>query len=872
MVNNNNSNELEILDFWNKNSILKKVNEKNLNGELFNFVEGPPYPTGEAHIGHLRLWSIKYSVLRFRRSSGYNVYARDGYDVHGLPVENKAQAKLGIKTVDDLKKFGEEKFVKECKKYALEVVEDMSKLRERFGLWIDKDYYHTSHPEYISMAWNFFKIANDKKLLYKDYKTVAWCPNDETTLSDYEIKDTYTTLEDPSIYVKFPVRKEFLKTKYSESFVIWTTTPWTLQSNMAIAVNPKFNYSYVLVEINGTKEVLILAESLINSVIEIISKSTDVKFIEKLKTVKGAELEGLKYDHIYLNETPSQNEFFENESEHKHVHSIILADYVTLDEGDDILEKLEKKGNYKHENKKDVNLDLDDKSNSNSSDLKNENNSLADGTGLVHIAPGHGEEDYNASRKYNIPVFCPVGPNGNMTEGIFEGKYFKDVNPLAIDYLTKKGFLLHSYMKSHRYPCCWRCKTPILYRAAEQWWIKRKEMAPGIIKANKNVKWFPNFAKNVFNNLYSNVGDWPISRQRYWGIPLPIFEDEDGNFEVFGSKSELEERAGIKLDDIHRDDLKAIVLKNKDTGKEMRAVPFITDVWFESGCASFASHYGEGLSFSEVIKKYYPIKWIVEGQDQMRGWFSSLFTVGYLVTGKAPYNEVVYQQFVMNKEGKKISKSLGNGITGNESIEKYGVDKTKYYLLSKRAIEDQINFNEDEFVQIDSTLNTLENLTKFMNSYLVSSKLSKSKINLGSLDIEDKWILYRLNKTIEEFSNNMENYKLNLAISSLEDFLIRDLSKTYLKIVKDRTEDVDKNLVLVFEKILREVLVLFSPFISFTTERLYKDLNLFDKLDSVFLENFPKADKLLIKDFEKNNLDINFNLSQEIIASILNAR
>ncbi len=525
--------EENILKFWKDNSIQEKVNNSLKDKPLFNTIDGPPFPTGEPHVGHVRNWTIKDTVMRFKRLQGYNVYARDGYDVHGLPVENKVQAKLNLKTVDELKEFGEENFVKECKKYIQDVIHTMGERRERYGLSMSRDYYHTSHPEYLSLAWKFFQKAHEKGLLYKDYKTVAWCPHDETTLSDYEIKDEYTTLTDPSIYVKFELQNP--TTGYKESFVIWTTTPWTLQSNLAIAMNPKFEYAKVLVELNGEKEVLVLGASIAQQVIEKLSKQTDIKFIEILEKKLGIEFEGEKYNHFYLEETPTQKELVEK-GEHKHIHSIIMADYVTLDEGEDVLTKLEKKGNYKHSNQS---------QNTQEESVSETSNEVSDGTGLVHIAPGHGQEDYDAAQKYNIPTFCPVGKDGTFTEGKFRGIYFKDVNPLAIEYLKEKGNLLFNEDKSHRYPCCWRCKTPIVYRAAEQWFIKRSDILQDIIKENSNIQWFPEFAKSMFNNLTQNAGDWAISRQRYWGIPLPIFEDEEGNYRVFGSKEELEELRAI---------------------------------------------------------------------------------------------------------------------------------------------------------------------------------------------------------------------------------------------------------------------------------------------------------------------------------------
>jgi isoleucyl-tRNA synthetase len=852
--------EEEILKFWEEKDIYNKVQKKNEGNELYTHVDGPPFPTGEVHMGLLRNWATKDSVLRFKRLHGYDVYARDGYDVHGLPVENKVQTKLNLKTVEDLKKFGEENFVKECKEYVKEIVNDMSTVRTRYGLWMNREQYQTSHPEYLSMAWRFFKKAQEKGQLYKDYKTVAWCPNDETTLSDYEIKDTYKNVDDPSIYIKFPLKKEYRTTNYEESFVIWTTTPWTLQSNMAIAMHPQLEYSKVLVELNGKKEVLITANALIEKVVEILSKQNEIKFLEVLETKVGAEYEGIKYDHIYLDDTPSQQEFVKLDN--KHIHGIVLADFVTLGEGEDIFDKLEKKS-YKHSNKQEGTV----------SEEKIQQKGKSEGSGLVHIAPGHGFDDYEVGKKYNLPIFCPVGPNGCFTEGKYDKQYFKDVDPIAIDYLKEKGFLLSSAMKNHRYPCCWRCKTPIVYRAADQWWIKRGDYTKDVIKANKNVHWTPNSARHSFDNLQEGAGDWAISRQRYWGIPLPIFEDEDGNYEVFGSKEELEERIGKTLNDIHRDDLKNIVIINKVSGKEMRSVPFIADVWFDSGCASFASHYNEGLDFNQIIEKYYPMNWITEGEDQVRGWFSSLFNVGYMITGKAPYNQVLFQGFVMDSEGKqKMSKSLGNGVGGNEAIDLWGADVTRYYLLSKKVPEEKFNFDRNEVTIVEGFFNTLDNVIKYMNVYLEEHEVRHPSLNISALDVEDKWILYSLNRTIQRFTSLFEKFKLSQAYKELEDFIVRDLSKTYLKLVKDRTEERDENLHIIFKEIIKTILILLSTATPFRAENLYKQTNLPNKKESIFLEHYPTVDELLIKEVESKGIDKNFELSQEIIQSVLNAR
>lgn len=860
--------EVNIQNFWKEKNIFGKVLEKNSGLKPFNFVEGPPFPTGDAHLGHLRNWAIKDSYLRFKRFNGYDVYARDGYDVHGLPVENKVQKKLNLQTVDKLKEFGVNNFLGECKKYVSSIIGDMKEVRSRYGLWMNPDQYQTSHPEFISNSWRFFKRAQEKGLLYKDYKTVAWCPHDETTLSDYEIKDSYTNLVDPSIYVKFPLVKSSWSTDVSESFMIWTTTPWTLQSNMCIAMHPKFNYSKVLVELNGVREILIVASSLVDSFIARMAKQNDIEFVGIIETKVGAEFEGTKYEHIYLNETPSQLEFSKDDS-HIHIHSIIMADYVTLDEGEDIFDKLEKKG-YKHSNKS-VSADS-------AADVEAEkvvidaSGNVADGTGLVHIAPGHGFDDYEAAKKYNVPVFSPIDSKGIMMEGKWEGMYFKDINPLAIEFLKERGLLIYVQDKEHRYPCCWRCKTPIVYRAADQWWIKRSKVIPTIIKENSNVRWTPAAAKVNFENLMAGAGDWAISRQRFWGIPLPIWEDEEGNFEVIESKEELEAKTGRTFTDLHIDDLADVTFVG-EKGLEMKRVPFTADVWFDSGCASFASHYGEGLKFDEIIEKYYPMDWITEGEDQIRGWFSSLFNVGSVVTGKAPYNRVLFQGFVMAKDGVKMSKSLGNGIDGVTAIEKYGADASRYYLLTKVSPESKLNFDEEEFKQIFGYFNTVENVFKFANSYLKEHELRHTgALDFTGLSVEDSWILFRLNSAIKSFSEHLENFKTNFAFREIENFLVNDFSKVYLKLVKDRTEGRDENLLLIINEVLKKSLIVLGCAVPFKCEELYQDSCLINKKESLFLESFPEYDKVLVDKVKSVEIDENFDLAQDVVAAILNSR
>lgn len=853
--------ELDIIRFWDEKEILSKVNDKNRSGKLFTFIEGPPYPTGDAHLGHLRNWAVKDSVLRFKRYCGYNVHARDGYDVHGLPVEQKVQKKLKIKDTKELKeKYGVNNFISECRKFVDLVINDMKGVRKRYALWMDTNHWQTSHPEYISNSWRFFKKAQEKGLLYKDFKCVAWSPGLETTLSDYEVKDSYAELEDPSIYIRIKLKKEHTTTNYDEFFLIWTTTPWTLEANQAIAVNKHFNYAKVLIEDEKEKYVLIVGEPLVEQVVAKISKTQKIKAHKILEIVNGTNLVGLNYEPIYQN-NQTQKEFAKN----KMFFRVLHADFVSLGEGETHLEKLSKK-TYKHEIQQET-VEVESELN-----VKKQKKVIKEGTGVVHEAPAHGMEDFELCREEGIDdVYCVVDEKGLLiSESLWAGKNFRDANKEIIDYLQKRKQIIHSEWKKHTYPLCWRSKVPIVYRTTQQWYIRRSKYIPEIIKENKNVKWTPSSAQTSFNNLISDAGDWAISRQRFWGIPIPIFEDEQGNYEVFGSKEELEERVGKKLEDLHLDNLAEVSYKKE--GKVMKHVGYTCDVWFDSGCASFASHYGEGLNLDEILKKYYPIDWVTEGEDQIRGWFSSLFNVGYVVGDKAPYNQVLFYRFIMDKNGVKMSKSLGNGIDGAGAIQRWGTDRTRYYLLTKKVPEEQINFDPDEFNIVNGFFNTLENVFLFCNSYLKEYEVKHSMIVTSNLDIVDLWILYKLNRLVESFSRKIEKFRMNLAFKEIEEFIVGDFSKVYLKLIKERVEQRDENLILVFNEVLKKTLIMLSCGVPLKCEELYKKTKIIMKKESIFLENIPEPDLMLIKKAEELDLDKNFYLAQEIVQSILNAR
>lgn len=870
--------EKEILQFWEQEKVNDKVNESKRGKEIFSWVEGPPYPTGEAHLGHLRNWAIKDAVFRHKRFSGFDVYTKDGYDVHGLPVEQKVQKELGIQDTKELKKYGEDKFILACRDYVARIINDMKGLRARYGLSISKDHYQTSHPDYISMAWRFFKQAENRNLLYKDYRCVAWSPGLETTLSDYEVKDSYAMLNDPSIYVRIKLlqptnsgnseQSKILSTSNSENskdldeyVVIWTTTPWTLEANLAIGVHRDFEYSKVKVEfVDGETCILIVASALVENCMATFAKSNPMKGYEEVEIVKGIDLEGARYEPIYP-ENKTQMRLHKDANYHRIVH----ADFVSLGGHEDAyLEKLERKS-YKHSHAQDVGEEqevVEEK------EEKGNKKKIVDGTGLVHEAPAHGMEDFDLCRELGITeAYSIVGTKGEMIkESKWAGTFFKDADKEIIKHLVSSKQMLHYDYKEHKYPLCWRSKLPIVYRTTEQWYIKRSELIDEMIQANnENVDWYPKTAKGAFNNLLSNAGDWAISRQRFWGTPIPIFEHKDsGEYIVVGSKEELEQLCGKELEDVHKNDLQKVTIERD--GKIFEYVNYTCDVWFDSGCASFASHYGEGLSYEQIIEKYYPLTWITEGEDQMRGWFSSLMNVGYLTTGKVPYDRVLFYRFVMDKDGVKMSKSIGNGISGNEAIEKWGSDRTRYYLLSKIAPNEQLNFNPEEFSIVDSIFNTIENIFKFTNSYV---ELYQSNLNEDVIceNVEDVWILNSLQKTLDNINELMSNYRFDQAIKEFEKFTLEEYSKTYLKIVKERSESCDESLLKVFTTVNKNIVILLGMFAPFKAEQLYQQSVILFKRSTVFLEEFTPV----VMDKNEHVVE-NFEVVQDIIQAILASR
>jgi isoleucyl-tRNA synthetase len=692
--------EENIHKFWDEIDAYSQVREQRIDGQKFFFVDGPPYTTGRIHLGTAWNKIIKDSILRYKSMKGFHVLDRAGWDMHGLPIEVKVEGVLGFKSKKDIEKYGVGNFVAKCKEFALSHRDEMTLQFQNLGVWLNwKDPYMTLRDEYIEAAWWTLKKAHEKNLLERGRRVVNWCPRCETAIADSEVE--YSDVSDPSVYIKFPVADE-----ENTFIVIWTTTPWTIPANIAVAVHPSFEYVRVRVSKNDKEEILIMAKELLKNVL----KQGRYKKSEILETILGEDLK-IEYKAPLGHKVPKQNTF---------PHNVYLADFVT-----------------------------------------------AENTGCVHIAPGHGIDDFELGMKHKLPIFCPVGPDGKYTEeaGEYKGMHVREANKVVIDDLSEKDLLLSSGNISHRYGHCWRCKTPIIYLATEQWFLKVTDLKEKMLEEIKNVKWYPDWAGSArFADWVKGSRDWCISRQRYWGIPIPVWIcDFCGEVEVMGTMEELKNRSGVKnLTDLHRPYVDNIHIKCSKCEKRMSRVPDVFDVWFDSAVASWAT-----LNFprdDKTYKEWWPADFITEGHDQTRGWFYSQMGASMVSFGKAPYKSVLMHGFTLDTEGKKMSKSLGNVVSPDDVINKYGAESLRLYVLSQNAPWDDLKFVWEEVGTINRMLNILWNVYRFPLPYMILDNFNpvdaKDRLATLSLRIEDKWILSRVQSLIKKVETAMSEYNL----------------------------------------------------------------------------------------------------------------
>lgn len=773
--------EESIRDHWTKNHIYEKTKEKMLGREKFYFLDGPPYASGAIHLGTAWNKILKDAFLRYFAMQGYNVRRQPGWDCHGLPIEVMVEKKHKLKNKQEIVELGIEKFISECRDWALKHIAIMTEQFKSLGVWMDwDDPYMTLKDEYIEAAWWTIKKAYEKELLVKDMRVVTWCPRCETALAEAEIE--YQDRSDPSIYVKFP-----LSGAEEEYIVIWTTTPWTLVGNLAVMVHPDYDY----VKAKTSDGTYILASELA----PVLKEKLGIDY-EVVETFKGSTLEGARYTNPlsqHINIKPQEN-----------AYQVILADFVSLDEG----------------------------------------------TGCVHCAPGHGPEDFEAARPYGILPVSPVDERGRFTEeaGKYAGLTVKKDDKTIIQDLSEMGALVEEKMISHRYGHCWRCKSPIIYRSTEQWFIKITSLKSRMLEEIEKAEWVPDWAGSArFKDWIENSRDWTISRQRYWGIPLPVWACEKcGKIEVIGSKKELVETAG-EVKELHKPYVDEAVWACS-CGGEMRRAPDVLDVWFDSGVGAWASL---GYPSSEEEFDWYPAKLIAEGHDQTRGWFYSLLGCGLIAFDSIPYEKVLMHGFTLDEKGNKMSKSLGNVVAPEDVVDKYGADILRFYVLWANKPWDDLKFSWDEMDVVSRMFNILWNVYVFATTYMSIDAFNPETFN-GGYEKEDRWILSRLNTVAKEVDESFKSLQIFKATRALQEFILEDLSRWYVPLIRPRTwieKEAPEKLSAYHAlwTVLKNLSLMMAPITPHFSEKIYQNIAAsFTGCESVHLESWAEQDESMI--------------------------
>lgn len=794
--------ENEILTFWENNKVFEKSVTTKSDSKYYTFYEGPPTANGLPGIHHVISRTVKDIICRYKTMQGYQVHRKAGWDTHGLPVEVEVEKKLGLKSKDEIYKFGPVEFNNACKESIFTYLEQWEELTRRMGYWINlKDAYVTFHNEYIESVWWALKKFFDGGLIYKGFKIQPFCPVCESPLSSHEVAQGYLELKDPSIYIKFKIKNPEFK---DADFLVWTTTPWTLPSNVALCVNPK--QKYVLIETKDNK--FILAEPRLSVIKE------EYKI---LKEIQGADLEKIEYEPLF--------NFFELE---KKAYYVTLGDFVTME----------------------------------------------DGTGIVHIAPAFGEDDYTIGLKYDLPLLQAVKRSGLFKHncGPYADINFKLADPQIINDLKSAGRLYKKEMFTHSYPHCWRHKVPLMYYATDSWFIKTTAYKDKMIELNNQINWNPKeFGTGRFGNWLEENKDWAISRNRFWGTPLPIWfykdENDKEHYEIIGSIEELKKKA-TNFDDIYNKDfldlhkpyIDRIELKSED-GHEMQRVPEVIDCWFDSGSMPFAQfHYP--FENRKYFEENYPADFIAEGVDQTRGWFYSLHAIGSFVFGKPAYKNLIVNGHILDKFGKKMSKSLGNAVNPFEMMEKHGADILRWYLVAGSPIWKSKLFNEEDLTEIKNKFfDTLINTYKFFIMYANQNEFDYGKeklIPVGERKEIDRWIISKLNSLKKEFFELMGSYEITKACRLLSDFTIDELSNWYVRRNRRRFRNPDEKSdgTAAFQTLfecLHEIFMMLAPVSPFLTEKLY--LEICNSMESVHLAEFSNFESGLIDSTLEEQMD-----------------
>lgn len=787
--------EHDIIKFWED----KKVFERSTRAEgapVFTFYDGPPTANGKPHIGHILTRVMKDIVPRYKTMKGYRVLRKAGWDTHGLPVELEVEKMLGIDGKPQIEKYGVEPFVEECKKSVWKYESLWKDMSNRVGFWADMENpYVTYHNEYIESVWWALKQIWDKGLLYKGYKIVPYCPRCGTALSSHEVAQGYKDVEETSVYARFKVKNEDMY------LMAWTTTPWTLPSNVALAVNP--TETYVKVKWNG--DTYIMAKVLVPSVL-----GEDVEVLEEMQ---GNDLKGMEYEPLFDFAKPDKKCYY-----------VIADDYVTT----------------------------------------------TDGCGIVHIAPAFGEDDARVGRDNDLPFVQLVNTEGKMVEGTgkFEGLFVKDADPLVIEDLESRGLLHRAVKFTHSYPFCWRCDTPLIYYARESWFIKMTAVRDQLLKNNQTVNWMPDNIKNGrFGNFLENVIDWGLSRERYWGTPLPIWECSCGYKHTIGSIEELKSMSDDCPENIelHKPYIDAVHLNCPKCGGKMKRVPEVIDCWFDSGSMPFAQwHYP--FENQDIFNENYPADFISEAIDQTRGWFYTLMAISTLLFDKAPYKNVIVLGHVQDKDGQKMSKHKGNVVDPWTVLNNQGADAVRWYFytssspwLPNRFHLDAVNEGQRKF------MGTLWNTYAFYILYADIDGFDPTKYTLeyDKLSVMDKWVLSKLHSLIKKVDTDLENYRITESARSIQEFT-DELSNWYVRRCRERFWQKDMpqdkiNAFMTLYTVLSELCKVCAPYVPFITEEIYQNLvrtNDKNAPESIHFCDFPTYNEKFVDKKLEDNMEL----------------
>ena len=788
--------EKAVEKFWEDNNIFKKSMEHRKEGETYTFYDGPPTANGKPHIGHVETRTIKDMIPRYRTMKGYMVPRKAGWDTHGLPVELEVEKLLGLDGKEQIEEYGLAPFIDKCKESVWKYKGMWEDFSRTVGFWADMDNpYVTYDDNFIESEWWALKTIWDKGLLYKGFKIVPYCPRCGTPLSSHEVAQGYKAVKERSAIVRFKVKGE------DAYFLAWTTTPWTLPSNVALCVNPEETYLKVKAADGYT---YYIAKALADKVLGRLAEEGKDAY-EVLETYVGKDLEYKEYEPLYKCAGDAAKK------QKKKAHFVTCDGYVTM----------------------------------------------TDGTGIVHIAPAFGEDDSRIGRNYELPFVQFVDGKGDLTaETPYAGKFVKDADPLVLKDLDAEGKLFDAPKFEHDYPFCWRCDTPLIYYARESWFIKMTAVKDDLVRNNKTINWIPaSIGEGRFGNWLENIQDWGVSRNRYWGTPLNIWECECGHQHSIGSREELYKMSGnekAKTVEFHRPYIDEITITCPECGKQMKRVPEVIDCWFDSGAMPFAQHHYP-FENKELFEQQFPANFISEAVDQTRGWFYSLLAESTLLFNKAPYKNVIVMGHVQDENGQKMSKSKGNAVDPFNALETYGADAIRWYFytssapwLPKRFSGKAVQEGQRKF------MGTLWNTYAFFVLYANIDNFDASKYTLeyDKLPVMDKWLLSKLNSTVAEVDSNLDQYRIPEAAKALQDF-VDEMSNWYVRRSRERfwakgMEQDKINAYMTLYTALVTICKAAAPMIPFMTEDIYQNLvrsNDANAPESIHLCDFPVVNK-----------------------------